>query len=301
MAMGFYWTRRAEKRQTRIPMSAPNPPNFFSERAGEAWTRLQDRTDAQIDPPGRAAMERLPLSPGQRVLDVGCGCGQTLLQLADRVGPSGRVLGVDISQPMLARARERAAARPEISLVEADAQSYRLPPASFDAVYSRFGVMFFEDPRAAFANLRAALRPGGHLAFVCWQEIDRNPWAAIPLAAVQRLQPSAQLPELLQPGRPGPFSFADPDHVRAILSDAGFTSIQLDRWEAPLHIGGAMTLAEARDYARQIGPAARAIAASPEEARPALEAALEQAHAPFVTDRGVLMDGACWLVTAKAP
>jgi SAM-dependent methyltransferase len=212
-------------------------------------------------------MARLPLAPGQSVLDVGCGCGQTLLQLADLVGPSGRVVGVDISPPMLARARERAAARPEISLVEADAQSYPLPPASFDAVYSRFGVMFFEDPRAAFANLSAALRPGGRLAFVCWQAIERNPWAAIPLAAVQRLQPTAT-PRAPPAGPPGPFSFADPDHVRAILSAAGFASIQLDRWEAPLHIGGAMTLAEAREYAARSGPAARAIAASPEDARP---------------------------------
>jgi SAM-dependent methyltransferase len=299
--MGSLLDTAGREKTNSAPMTAPNPGNFFTERAGEAWTRLQERTDAQIGPPGRAAMARLTLDPGQAVLDVGCGCGQTLLELADLVGPSGRVVGVDVSPPMLARARERAAARPEISLVQADAQTHSFPAGSFDSIYSRFGVMFFEDARAAFTNLRAALRPGGHLAFVCWQDIARNPWAALPLAAVQRVQPEVELPDLLQPGRPGPYSFADPGRVRAILADAGFASVQIDGWEAPLHMGGAMTLAEALDYARQIGPAARAIAAAPEDARPALEAAVQGALAPFVTDRGVWMDSAVWIVTARGP
>jgi ubiquinone/menaquinone biosynthesis C-methylase UbiE len=282
-------------------MPEPRADLNFSDRAGQAWTLLQDQTDAQLDPLGRAAMARLPLTPGGRVLDVGCGCGQTLLELADIVGASGKVVGVDVSPPMLARARERAAARPAISLVQADAQTHPFPPGELDAAYSRFGVMFFQDPRAAFANLRAALRPGGRLAFVCWQALDRNPWAAVPLAAVRRVLPSASPPEMLKPGGPGPFAFADADRVRAILADAGWTSIEIDRWEAPIHIGGAMTLADAQAYGRQIGPAARAIADAPEDARPAMDAAAAEALAAFVTERGVWADAAAWLVTAESP
>jgi SAM-dependent methyltransferase len=280
------------------------PDGAVSEAQAQALDmviRLQEQTDTQIDPMGRAAMARLPLGPGQSALDVGCGCGQTLLELADLVGPTGRVLGVDVSPVMLARARERTVARPEITIVEGDAQTQAFSPRTLDAVYSRFGVMFFNDARAAFANLRAALRPGGRMAFVCWQDLARNPWAAVPLAAVRRLVPAAPMPELLQPGRPGPFSLADPDHVRQILAGAGFGSIEIDRWEAPLHIGGAMTLAAAQDYSRQIGPAARAIAEAPEDLRPTLEQAVADSLAPFVTDRGVWMDGACWLVTAASP
>jgi SAM-dependent methyltransferase len=253
-----------------------------------------------LDPLGRAAMAALPLAPGARVLDVGCGCGQTLLELADVVGPQGRVVGVDISPPMLARARELTAGRPEIEAVLADAQTHALPPASFDAIFSRFGVMFFQDARVAFANLRAALRPGGHLAFVCWQPIERNPWAGVPLAAVMRLRPGAPLPELLHADLPGPFYMGDPARIQAILSDAGFKAVDVAPWEGRIQFGGAMTLAEALDYGRQIGPAARAIADAPEAERPALEEALAAALAPFVTERGVWSDGAAWIVTARA-
>src|SRR5437764_4641052 len=168
-------------------MSPPDPPRAsqsFVEKGGEAWVRMQDRTDALIDPLGRAAMERLGVVAGERILDVGCGCGQTLFQLADRAGPSGHVLGVDISPPMLECARQRAAGHPTIALALADAQTYAFPPRDVDAVYSRFGVMFFDDARAAFRNLRVAARSSGRLSFVCWQDMEKNLWAVRPLEAV---------------------------------------------------------------------------------------------------------------------
>jgi SAM-dependent methyltransferase len=285
-------------------MTPPEPPRradlTFADRAGEAWVRLQDQTDAQIAPFGRAALAKLPLPAGAGVLDVGCGCGQTLLELAQVVGPGGRVVGVDVSAPMLARAKERVAGHGEISLVLADAQRHVFPPRHFDALFSRFGVMFFEDARAAFANLWAALRPGGRLAFVCWQSLERNPWAALPLGAVMRRVPGLTMPDLLQPGRPGPYSLAAPEHVRSLLSQAGFSSIGVEPCDMPVHVGGAATLAEAVTYCRQLGPAARATADAPETARPAIEAALSEALAPFVTERGVWMDSAAWIVTAEA-
>jgi SAM-dependent methyltransferase len=272
----------------------------FAEKAGEAWVRMQERTDALIDPLGRAAIERLGAVAGEGLLDVGCGCGQTLLELAERVGPSGHVLGVDISPPMLARARERIAGRPPIEVALGDAQTYAFAPGAFDAVYSRFGVMFFEDPGAAFRNLRAAARSGGRLSFVCWQALAKNPWAARPLEAVMRLLPESAMPDMLREGRPGPFFLSDPARVRAILGAGGWKDVSLEPVEMPLHLGGAATLDEAVAYSLQIGPAARAMADALAGLKPALEAALREALAPFAGARGVFLDGAAFVVTARA-
>jgi SAM-dependent methyltransferase len=284
-------------------MSLPDPQRAsrsFVERGGEAWVRMQDRTDALIDPLGRVAIERLGVGAGERILDVGCGCGQTLLELADLAGPSGYVLGVDISPPMLERARARVAGRPTIALAMGDAQVHAFAPGAFDAVYSRFGVMFFDDPRAAFRNLRAPARSSGRLSFVCWQDLAKNPWAARPLEAVMRLLPEAAMPDMLREGRPGPFFMADPARVRAILGDAGWKDVSLEPIEMPLHLGGAATLDEAVEYSLQIGPAARAMADAPETLKAALEAALREALGPFASARGVFMDGAAFVVGARA-
>lgn len=284
-------------------MSPPDPPRAsqsFVEKGGDAWVRMQGRTDALIDGLGQIAIERLGVAAGERILDVGCGCGQTLLQLADRVGPSGQVVGVDISPQLLECARKRVAGRATIALALGDAQTYAFAPGAFDALYSRFGVMFFDDARAAFRNLRAAARPGGRLSFVCWQELAKNPWAARPLEAVMRVLPASAMPDMLHEGRPGPFFFADPARVRAILADAGWTDVSLEPVEMPLHLGGAATLDEAVSYSLQIGSAARAMEGAPEALRPALEAALREALAPFASPRGVFIDGAAFVVVARA-
>jgi len=270
----------------------------FRERAGETWVLLQEQTDAQLDPFGRAALEKLALPSGARILDVGCGCGQTLLELIELVGPGGHVVGVDVSEPMLARARERAAGHSGIELCHANAQTHPFAAADFDALFSRFGVMFFEDARAAFANLRRALRPAGRMAFVCWQAPSANPWAELPLRAVMKVLGSNELPELFRPECPVLFYFSDPDRVRAILSDAGLSDIEVERFDRSLSVGGARTLEEASAYCRQIGPAARAMADAPATLRPALEAAIASALAPFVSERGVWMEAAAFIVTA---
>jgi SAM-dependent methyltransferase len=282
------------------PADPSRASQSFVEKEGEAWVRLQDRTDALIDPLGRVALERLGVAAGERVLDVGCGCGQTLLQLADLTGPSGHVLGVDISPPMLARARERLGGRPGVDLALGDAQAYAFAPGAFDAVYSRFGVMFFDDPRAAFHNLRGAARPGGRLSFVCWQELAKNPWAARPLEAVMRHLPASAMPDLYHAGRPGPFFLSDPARVRAILGEAGWSDVSLEPVERSLSYGGCATLDEAVAYSLQIGPAARATADAPEALKPALELALREALAPFADARGVFMNGAAFVVRARA-
>src|SRR5262249_40712661 len=176
----------------------------------------------------------------------GCGCGDTTVELSKGVAPGGSATGVDISAPMLERARalaeaQRAAARFEL----ADAQTHAFPPASADVVFSRFGIMFFADPTAAFANLRRALTPSGRLAFVCWQALPENAWMAVPmLAALQHLPP----PPLPGPEAPGPFSFADPARVRRILEGAGFRSVQLEDVRETLTVGGGAGPADTAEF-----------------------------------------------------
>ena len=221
--------------------------------------RPRGALDEQISPLGLAAMERAKISAGERVLDVGCGCGQTTLELAARVGPRGSVTGIDISTPMLERARARAAEQglSGVRFVNADAQSTPLGPAAFDLVFSRFGVMFFTDPKAAFANLRASLAPDGRVAFVCWQELALNPWIRVPLlAAAQQIA----LPAPPAAGAPGPFSFADPGRLRGILTGAGFSEVAIEPLEGELLVGGARArVDEAVEIVLEMGPMAAAL------------------------------------------
>src|SRR5919202_367006 len=177
---------------------------YWNGTAADTWVAQQERLDRQLDPLGRAALRVLAPRPGEHVLDVGCGSGQTTLQLADAVGPDGRVVGVDVSSQLLAAARRRP--RPaNVAFEQADAQTYAFE-RPFDAIYSRFGVMFFADPVAAFANLRRALKPGGRMAFVCWREEAANPMMTVPMAAAAK-----HLPPLPPPAQdahaPGPFAF----------------------------------------------------------------------------------------------
>jgi SAM-dependent methyltransferase len=282
--------------------SATTADRAWQERAGQAWSDLYAENDRQLGALGTRALARLAARAGERVIDVGCGCGQTLLQLAAAVGPSGRVLGVDVSEVMLARAHRRvaeAAAAPPVEIMCADAASFSFAAQSFDAIFSRFGLMFFAQPRAAFENLRAALAPAGRLAFVSWQPLERNPWALVPLRAVQAALPEAPLPTLFAEGGPGPFSLADPAQVTGLLEAAGFRQVVVEPITTELQLGGAATVDEAMRYLVRIGPAARQLAESEPAQRARGEAAMSRAIAPHASERGVWMEAAVLVVTAR--
>jgi SAM-dependent methyltransferase len=200
---------------------------FWSQQA-PTWLDLEEQLEQVAALPGELAMDRLGLLPGQRVVDLGCGPGRTTLELASRVGPGGEAVGVDISAEMLARGRERAAERGigNVEFVHADVQVHDLGQGRFDAAYSRFGVMFFADPVAAFANVRSALLPGATLSFACWQGVTSNEWVLVPGVAVATV--TGALPPMPGPTEPGPFSFADHDRLRAILDAAGYHSIAIE-------------------------------------------------------------------------
>ena len=278
-------------------MSAANAAQvaYWNDAAGRTWADLQDRIDRQIRPLGLAAMERLAPASGEQVLDVGCGCGDTSLELARRVGPEGGVLGLDISAPMLevARGRAEAAGARNLAFHEADAQTAALP-ASRDAVFSRFGVMFFADPTAAFANLRSALRPGGRLGFVCWRPLAENLWMRLPAETAAGLVPPAPPPE---PGAPGPFAFADPDRVRRILAEAGFTGIDLTPHDEAI---GGLDLEGTVAMSFRVGPLGAILRERPDLA-PLLRERVREAVSPWLRGDAVYMPSATWLVSAQNP
>jgi SAM-dependent methyltransferase len=271
----------------------------WNEQAGPIWVEYQERLDQQIGPHGERALARLAPAPRERVLDLGCGCGDSSLALARRVAPGGRVLGLDLSEPMLARARERAAAAglANLDFRVADVQSAPLEAGAFDAAFSRFGVMFFADPVAAFRNVRGALRPGGRLGFACWRPVKENPWVLVPMAAAASL---VALPPPPPAGAPGPFAFGDATRVRGILEGAGFEAIAIEPADVSMTPGGG-DLDEAADTILLVGPLASALreANAGDALRDQVRGAVRKAFEPYLRAGRVELGSAIWLVQAR--
>lgn len=262
---------------------------------GKHWAAEQERTDQLIRAFGDAALAAARAMPGEGVLDVGCGCGDTSLALANSVGPTGKVLGIDVSAPMLAVARQRASALSSLTFVEADASNATLP-GPFDLMFSRFGVMFFDAPIPAFRHLHSALHPAGRLSFVCWQMPADNPWAALPAQTARRIAGEAPKPD---PHAPGPFAFGDRDRVSGILAEAGFHDIAIEGFTSPMYLGRSPR--SAAEGAVRIGPASRVARDAPPEKLPVIIDAIEAALAPHAAaDGSVSLPGKTWIVTASA-
>jgi len=228
---------------------------------------------------------------GTTVIDVGCGCGATTIELARAVDPSGRVVGVDISEPMLALAKRRLSDFPNAACLLGDAATLPLQDLRAELIFSRFGVMFFGDPAAAFTNLRTGLIPGGRLRFACWRPIHENPWLQIPLHAVYEHAPRLPKPH---PEEPGPFSFADPERVTRILTAAGFSSPSFTPLDVQVDLAAGGTFEDAVTQASEMGPASRALENQPDHIRAAALASIRRALAAAGTN----LPGAVWLVAA---
>jgi SAM-dependent methyltransferase len=272
---------------------------YWNTVAGPRWVGLDGFVERRVRAVNDLLLARSGLAAGESVLDIGCGTGAATVPFAEAVGERGRVVGVDISEPMLASARKRVADSGlcNISLLQADAQVHHFELDRFDLIASRFGVMFFADPVAAFSNLLPAARPGGRLCFACWGPLDENQHWLIPYdVALRHLGPPAPQP----PHMPGPLAFSDPGYVRSILETAGFARVEMNR-ETPDIIGS--TPEEEADYACIMSPAGRLIdEKKPNEAvREKIRQQMVEAFAAYAGSKPMLLPSTVFIVTARRP
>jgi SAM-dependent methyltransferase len=263
---------------------------------GQRWVTDQEILDALTAPFGDAALRAAGAQPGERIVDIGCGCGTTSIALAEAVGRDGSVLGVDVSRPMLEVARRQGARLSQLRFEEADASSAALPGEQ-DLLYSRFGIMFFAAPVPAFVHLRRSLKATGRLAFVCWQAAKENLWATVPVLAGRTAL--GINPPPMDPHAPGPFAFADADRVRTILLEAGFSDFDAEPFEHAMAIGDSPR--QAAEQSARVGPLARLVREAGPEHLPKIVDAVEAALAPLAARNGsVSLPGRSWIITAQA-
>lgn len=273
---------------------------FWNSAATRSWAEQHASVDRLLADVARIALESAAPQPGERVIDVGCGSGTTVLELARRVGPAGHVLGIDVAQASVARAAARIAEAglAQAEVVQADAATHAFEPEAADLLFSRFGVMFFADPTAAFTNIRRALAADGRLVLAVFRSRDENRWATGATAVLRDLLPPAPQPG---PEEPGQFSWADPARVRRILEGAGFREVALTPHEPSMHLAGSGGGAEeALQFALHFGPVGPALRAEPGKAAEIEARLLDFYRRHEGPQREIVLPGAIWIVTARA-
>lgn len=268
---------------------------YWNGAAGHCWTDLQQVQDVVLAPVSAALIEKAAPKAGETVIDIGCGCGATSFALVRAIGANGRVLGVDISEPMLSRARNLAEPGVPVDFMLADATVHPFAPAGADLLFSRFGVMFFAEPAKSFANMRRALRRGGRLAFACWRTPRENPWMMLGLKEAYKYVP--KLPPM-DPEDPGPFSFASEERVHRILVEAGFADIRMEPVDLLLDVAAGRGLEAAVQATISIGPTNRALENQPADKVDAATRSIRDMLASHLKGDTVPLGGSIWLVTA---
>lgn len=273
---------------------SPLPARSQDEVRVGAWAEVRELLELQLAPLGRRGLAALAPRAGESVLDIGCGGGETTLDLVRAVAPTGTVIGIDLSAAVLAFARRAAHGCERVRFVHADAEVFPFEPASFDAAFSRFGVMFFADPVAAFINIRRSLRQNGRIAFVCWRALEENPLDILPLRAASACLPPQPVHD---PDEPGPFAFANPERVRGILASAGFDEIDIAAHDEQVGSGDLDTMLA---VCSRVGALGKILRENPDlrgAALPAVRSALAAHDGPD----GVTLNAATWVVTARLP
>lgn len=270
---------------------------FWNGPTGQMWVTVDEENERHLSPFGDVALQVASATTGEKVLDVGCGCGATSLDLAKSVGETGEVAGIDVSGVMLQRAieRSREANQSNVSFLQLDAQSAKLGSQHRDLVFSRFGVMFFADPVAAFANMHSTLRPGGRIVFVCWQVPKANPWMSLPNRAALDFFGLTPPPH----DAPGPFSLADPDQIRRILSGSGSSNIEIEGVSRQIRLAVGQGVDRWVHERLQMGLVGDLYRAADDATRTRARHLLAATVQPYEVDDGLEMNGAAWVVSAR--
>tara|TARA_Y100001935_G_C17242422_1_gene476429 strand:+ start:349 stop:1194 length:846 start_codon:yes stop_codon:yes gene_type:complete len=270
---------------------------FWSGAGGDVWVNKQREMDIMLNPLGQKAIDKLELGSQKTVLDIGCGCGATTFEIA-KSNPEGQVIGIDISIPMLNQASLCSA---EMSISNADfqvkdVQTDKLESEYFDVAFSRFGVMFFEDPFEAFENIYQALKHDGQLSFVCWQNASLNPWQSL---SIQVIKEYLDLPAP-PPKSPGPFAFEDKEYIEEILSKSNFKEIKIDDNQEEIVMFSGKSIREACEDYLTINPVVtEMLKSSGEDLRETILTALMEKFSSYHKDDGLHFPSATWIVTAK--
>ena len=269
--------------------------SFWNGKGGHSWVARQEHTDRTLTPVMEALLAFAAPRAGERVVDIGCGCGAPTLEFARAVGPSGRVVGFDISGPMLAEGGRRASAAgiANVDWQQADPAVAALD--EYDLLISAFGVMFFGDRVAAFTNMRRSAAPNARMALVCWRTLAENSWMEVPMTAVARHLPPRPKPI---PNAPGMFAFADPGHVTEVLTTAGWTPPRFEKLDMDLDIAAGRGLEEAVVQSTEIGAVNSWLRDQPEGVVSAAVASLREELKPYVNGTNVRLPGAMWLISS---
>lgn len=274
---------------------------FWNDTLAKKFDRFREILMNGLSYHSRVPLEKLTVEPGSKIVDVGCGWGDTAIELARKTGPEGSVLGLDCVEQFLETARREAesAGVGNVRFLTADVERHPFEP-EFDLCFSRFGMMFFENPVAAMRNIRSGLRPGGELKFIVWRTIDDNPWLGMGKQIVlQYLDPPG---DDARTCGPGPFSMADTEQVAKQLEIAGFEEVEFERNDGPVTVGESPE--DAVDFQLALGPAGeifREAGAEAERQRSRIQEALREAFAPYETDDGIVMPSSSWTISARKP
>ena len=275
-----------------------NQKDFWSGKGGDIWVERQTAMDNMLSPLGEAALNKLNFNEEENVLDIGCGCGHTTLNIAKRIEPLGNVTGLDISEPMLERAKESAV---EMSITNTsfkcvDVQTEDLGDQIYSAAFSRFGVMFFEDSIAAFKNINKSLISGGYLSFVCWQSPAVNPWQSLFIQEVKKFLDLPSPP----PRSPGPYAFMESEYVSSILEESKFQDIRIEGHEAEVNMFSGRSLSDSvKDYISINPVVTQMLKESSENQIAEIVNSGIEAFSPYYSEKGLIFPSATWLVTAR--
>lgn len=262
---------------------------FWNGRMGDAWVKVEENIDRMLMPLTLPAIEALAPGSGEQIVDIGCGCGTTSVMIAER---GASVHGIDISEKMIEQAKRK---NTSVRFTVADAATHPFG-GDQDALFSRFGIMFFSEPATALGNLRTALKPGGRLAYLCWQAPANNPWMAMVGQALQPYQPEDLPPP--DPDAPGPFSMADPDKTTGVLQTAGFSDISITPVEEAIFLG--QNVDEAMAFQQHVGPLSALLESTDRAEHDKLIDVVRGVFEPLVGDEGIRLPAAAWLVRARA-